>query len=442
MKRALVFGGGGAKGAYELGVWKAIREMNLQVDIVTGSSVGALNGAMFVTGEYDLAEKLWLQLRPNQVIKTKETDPKVVYAKFVKEMATGGADTSPLEELLHAAIDEKKARESKIIFGLSTCSFPSLKPLQITLDQIPEGKLCDYLIASAAAYPTFKPKDIDGNKYIDGGYHDNLPINFAINLGADDVIAVNLQAIGVYRRVKDKSIHIHTIIPTRDLGSFLMFDKDLIKRNSIVGYQDTLKYFGACEGLYYTFEKGEITKAGDDFGFELRQLITRIFHRKYNRYISFAQLYSSRRMFKDVATNHEVVYSQDQINLIRGLDLAGHIFGFDDLKIYKLHDFCEQLLTAVTDTLAANPEFSRDYFKLDAANKISPNEASSLSGKLLVCYLLKKLVEFLNSPSPLYEIYTLFMLYPNDSLAALTLLTLVQIKGVALPNAEALTDTH
>ena len=47
---AVVLSGGGAKGAYQIGVWRALRKLNIKYDIITGTSVGALNGAMMVTG--------------------------------------------------------------------------------------------------------------------------------------------------------------------------------------------------------------------------------------------------------------------------------------------------------------------------------------------------------------------------------------------------------
>ena len=53
MKRAIVLSGGGTKGAYELGVWKALREKETEFHIVTGTSIGAINGAMMCTGDYE-----------------------------------------------------------------------------------------------------------------------------------------------------------------------------------------------------------------------------------------------------------------------------------------------------------------------------------------------------------------------------------------------------
>ncbi|MDD2434159.1 MAG: patatin-like phospholipase family protein [Bacilli bacterium] len=429
MKRALVFSGGGARGAYELGVWKALDSMKIKVDIVTGASIGALNGALYITDSYALAEKLWLHLTPNQVIKTDETDPKVVYAKFVKETITGGADTSPLEALLTKAVDEKKARESKIIFGISTCEFPSLKPLQLTLDQIPNGKLIDYLMASAAAYPTLKPKEIDDKKYIDGGYHDNLPINYAIQLGADEVVAVNLQAVGIYRKTKNKNVIVDTIIPSRDLGSFLMFDKDLVKRNSQIGFQDTYKFYGEYEGFIYTFAKGEITEHGAELAFELRQLTTKIFQSKQNRFISFAQLYSSKRLFKDVENTHRVVYDHSTINLMRGLDVAGNVFEMDDLKIYSLASFKKELLSRVTKTMTKYPEFQKDIRSI--SSKV--HDVSNVSNQVLTCNILQSLIAYLDKSKAGFEVYTLFMLYPENALAALTIYAIILNEKIVIP---------
>ena len=57
MKRAVVLSGGGAKGAYEIGVWKALRRLSINYDIVCGTSVGALNGVLMVQKDYFKALK-------------------------------------------------------------------------------------------------------------------------------------------------------------------------------------------------------------------------------------------------------------------------------------------------------------------------------------------------------------------------------------------------
>jgi len=66
-KTAFVLGGGGARGAYEIGVWQGLRELGIKIDLVTGSSVGAINGAMVVQGAFDLAVSLWKELDTSMV---------------------------------------------------------------------------------------------------------------------------------------------------------------------------------------------------------------------------------------------------------------------------------------------------------------------------------------------------------------------------------------
>ena len=67
MKTALVLGGGGSRGAYEIGVCKALEELEIEIDMVFGTSVGAINGAMIAQGDLALAEKLWLELSTDMV---------------------------------------------------------------------------------------------------------------------------------------------------------------------------------------------------------------------------------------------------------------------------------------------------------------------------------------------------------------------------------------
>ena len=58
-KTAIVLAGGGSRGAYQLGVWKALREMGVDYQLVTGTSVGALNGTLMVQQDYEKACQVW-----------------------------------------------------------------------------------------------------------------------------------------------------------------------------------------------------------------------------------------------------------------------------------------------------------------------------------------------------------------------------------------------
>lgn len=79
---ALVFSGGGAKGSFEIGAWRAFREMGLEFDAVVGASVGSLNAALYAQGDYDLAEEIWSTVSIEQVV------------EVPRNLVTGGRSTS------------------------------------------------------------------------------------------------------------------------------------------------------------------------------------------------------------------------------------------------------------------------------------------------------------------------------------------------------------
>ena len=137
----------------------------------------------------------------------------------------GGMDVVLVEKLISKCIDSDSFYSSNIDYGLVTVNLSGKKAVQLRKSKIPKDKLVDYLMASASCYPAFQKKDIDGKKFIDGGMFDNLPINLAIEMGADEVIAVDLKAPGVKQRVK-KKVPTITIKPNNKLTNFLNFNKE------------------------------------------------------------------------------------------------------------------------------------------------------------------------------------------------------------------------
>ena len=72
--KALVLAGGGARGSYQVGVWRALMELDWHPQIITGTSVGSLNGAMFVLDQYETARDMWLAIRSKDVMELPEED--------------------------------------------------------------------------------------------------------------------------------------------------------------------------------------------------------------------------------------------------------------------------------------------------------------------------------------------------------------------------------
>ncbi|MEA4961410.1 patatin-like phospholipase family protein [Lutispora sp.] len=254
----LVLGGGGAKGSYEIGVWKALRELEIPLIGVAGTSVGALNGAMVVQGDYDKAFDLWTTISVETVISMNKAISELDRGKKAEEIKklivaavnSGGLDVTPLKKLLASTIDEDKIRESGMDFGVVTFSLTDLKPVSIFIEEIPEGRLVDYLLASAS-FPAFKPMEIDGKKYIDGALYDNIPVSLMLQKKIYNVISVDISGIGIVRKIKDKNLKLIEIKNSENLGPVLEFSIESAKRNIEIGYYDAMKAFGRYKGKYY-----------------------------------------------------------------------------------------------------------------------------------------------------------------------------------------------
>ncbi len=257
-KTAVVLAGGGSRGAYQLGVWRALRQLKIEYQIVTGTSVGALNGVLMVQQDYEQAQAVWENISYEKVLQgapSGREDP-WLWAGFAKKtMEQRGVDVTPLEGMIRSLVDEERFYRSPIDYALVTVEYPSLRPLELRKEQIPPGMLGEYLMASASCFPAFPTKEIGGNRYVDGGYHDNMPVNLAIQMGARRVIAVDLESVGRMPRIHAGGRPVTVIRPSWNLGSFLQFEPGLARRNIELGYLDTMKALGQLEGYLYAFDR-------------------------------------------------------------------------------------------------------------------------------------------------------------------------------------------
>ena len=256
-QKALVLAGGGARGSYQVGVWRALMELNWHPQIITGTSVGSLNGAMFVLDLYETARDMWLTIRSRDVMELPEEDADLsALHQFLRcVVKAGGMDVTPLEGIVERVLDEKALRAASTRFGLVTVEQRGLKPRELMLDEIPEGRVKDYLMASAACFPALRARDIDGVKFLDGGYSDNMPTGLAKRMGAEELVCVDLEGVGITRPNL-------TGLPTTmvrsywELGDILHFDPDTARRNMELGYYDTLRAFGRIRGCAYAVDNG------------------------------------------------------------------------------------------------------------------------------------------------------------------------------------------
>ena len=259
-RKALVLAGGGARGSYQVGVWRALTELSWNPQIITGTSVGSLNGAMFALDLYETARDMWTSIRSQDVMELpEETRNLTELHQFLRDVVrAGGMDVTPLEEIVERVLDEDALRASPIRFGLVTVEKRGLKPRELPLEEIPKGKVKDYLLASAACFPALRAKQIDGVQFLDGGYRDNMPTGLAQKMGAEELVCVDLEGVGI-------TLPNRTGLPTTmvrsywELGDILHFDPDTARRNIELGYYDTLRAFGRLRGCAYAVAKNEQT---------------------------------------------------------------------------------------------------------------------------------------------------------------------------------------
>ena len=264
---AIVLSGGGAKGAYQAGVWKALKHLKIKYDIVTGTSIGAINGMMMAQNDYYNAMRLWKNINYKILYDDFEyvADNVDMFKKYVQKMLTGGLDTSKIEKLINSNYNSKKLYNSKIAYGIMSYNATTKKAVTSTTRNTRPNILKKYILASATCFPAFKPTKIGVDTYIDGGYYDNMPLNLAIDLGADEIIAVDLGALGFKKRIKTKDVKVTLIKPRKKLDPFFMFEPNSARRMINLGYNDTMKTFGKLDGDLYTFKKGTINTIGNKY---------------------------------------------------------------------------------------------------------------------------------------------------------------------------------
>ncbi len=173
---SIALSGGAIRGANQVGVLRRVQELGLKVDVITGTSVGALNGVMFAQGDIDLLERIWLK---------EITDRSKIIRHWlipiVPWLWKGGLyDAAPLKEMIDRYVDPKRVRGSKAkFFGTMT----NLKTKELQYFTNYTTGISGFVYASAAMpvvmepyvdmrQPSLKDKPL----YADGGIREIVPV--------------------------------------------------------------------------------------------------------------------------------------------------------------------------------------------------------------------------------------------------------------------------
>lgn len=351
----LVLEGGGTKGAYQIGVYKALMESGIEIGGVAGTSIGALNGAMIVQGDYEKAYELWHDITYSMIINAKEEDfermSQLKWARedisFVKEkvkslLVERGFDIGPFRESLETYIDEDKIRKSKMDFGIVTINLSEFKPLHIFKEDIPEGELNNYLMASSYL-PVFKAERIGGKLYLDGGFYDNLPFRMLQDKGYKDLILIRTHAKGLVRKIDLGDSNSIIISPNEDLGRSLECDPTRTRYNLKLGYYDGLRALEGYKGERYYIKP----KLDKDYYLNYLLRISEDEVRILEEILKLPRMPHRRSLFESIIPKIYSIISMDQQHsyedlITHLLEIKSEKLGIDRFKLYTFEELLEQ----------------------------------------------------------------------------------------------------
>lgn len=302
---ALILAGGGTRGAYQVGAWKALKDLEIEVNAVMGTSIGSLNGALILQDDVDAMIDLYKNMEITSMMEIHEEidttrnlfDLKNLKPLLAEYIFNKGINNEPLRKTINKYIDIEKIYKSQMDFGLVTYSLDNKSPLQLYKEQISKDEFVDFILASSCL-PIFKAQKIGKSEYVDGAFYDNIPINMAIEKGYKNIIVIDINGRGFNRRLVNKNVYLKVISPKEELGGTMNFNKDRIKKNMALGYLDTMRCFNKMQGHIYYFYSKEFNKMLEVF-------------------------------------NLQIIY---------GLENAAKIYGLDKYKAYEFEEFIEELV--------------------------------------------------------------------------------------------------
>jgi NTE family protein len=256
-KIGLVLTGGGGKGAYQIGVWKALREFGFDKNVhaVAGTSVGALNAALFVQGDINVAENVWLNISPEKIltpdlkrilIKASKylSPPSLSRLALISESVVGHGwfSREGLLEIIRNDVNLSLISNSDISLFAACLGFPLMKLEYLQLNGLSQDEMESVLLATSAIPFIFDPVQISGKMYWDGGFPiggDNVPVKPVYEQGCDLIIAIHLNRGELIDNSQFPNAQIIEIVPQLSKGGFfngtIDFSREGAKRRMDMG---------------------------------------------------------------------------------------------------------------------------------------------------------------------------------------------------------------
>ncbi|MBR1883726.1 MAG: patatin-like phospholipase family protein [Clostridia bacterium] len=367
-KYGLALEGGGARGAYEAGALKLLNERGYKFSIACGTSIGSINAAMVASGEIERLYDLWKALSYSDIFDIDEKKIEMAFNKqvsgvkylsgFAKNTVKDkGIDTSKIRNFLLDKVDEKKIRKSKCDFGIVTISLSDKKGREIYKEEMEEGMLLDYVLASSRL-PIFKQELLNGKYYTDGGMYNNCPVDMIVNKGVKDIIVVRVGSLlatkDEKKLFKRNDLNITLIEPNHELPSILAFDNKTCNYLLKLGYFDAIKRLDGLIGYKYYIKPYEEELAFD--------AISNIDYNALNYIYSLLKLKNVKdtkkiylevvipMLLKKIGRDNLSTYTQAMLALV---EYAAEKLKIDEFEVFDIKDIIYKIKEKIEDDESA-----------------------------------------------------------------------------------------
>lgn len=278
MKIGLVLAGGGGKGAYELGVWKALKELNLTqyISVFSGTSIGAFNSILFAMDDMEKADKLWEEVTMDKLVPISKGElikrgiglylggkNLQLAKKFLTDKLEHGAISNDgAVEVVEKYLDFSKVKERNKTCYAACTKLPNFNAKYFKINDFDDEMAKKIVLASASLPLIYESTEVLGEKYIDGGISDNIPIQPVYGENCDIIIIVSLsKEVQIDRSLYPNSkliiIAPENLVENTITGT-LNLDADAKRVRIIEGYNDTInKLEPVMELITYVNKKEE-----------------------------------------------------------------------------------------------------------------------------------------------------------------------------------------